>query len=251
MNTFTKQLLVSTLAVACMGVAHAEKDPINNTAVADEWLAYSSSATQQALSPQVNVGDAVMAQSILGQSATTLGFAEKSPEARTFLTGALYAEALALTRAGRMAEATKRLDALVDLTAQLHIAPATNQYLYRVQHLLQRESYSPAALAEMLSLAQPFLDAHNAAQGRNMLLLFQTGAWLADYAMIAGSGDYQYLRQPMMLGRTLREMERLEAPKGVLDALREIRALTAGKGLGEREAREVQRLVRKMQELLG
>lgn len=252
MTTLTMRALIAVLGLAAAHSALAEKDLLSrSTGGSEEWLTYSSGAAQQALPRFTNLGEAALAQSVLGQSATTMGFAEKSPEARAFVSGALYAEALALARGGQFDEARQRMIALVDLTARLGVSPAINDYLARVANLLGREAYDAPALTEMINLAQPFLDQFMGEQSRDLRFLFQTGAWLSDYAMVAASGEYRFLGQPMMLGRTLRELQRLEAPKGVIDALAEIKALTSKKDVGEREAKEVQRLVKKMQELLG
>lgn len=251
MKNVIKPLLLTILMAGQSIQAMAAKDLVNLDSAAQEWMVYSSTTTQAAIGKAANIGDAVLANTILGKSASTMGFAQKSPEAKTFLTGALYAEALALTREGQYEEASKRLDALVDVTAELKVSPALNNYLVRVNHLILKKSHDRAALLEMLSLAQPFLDQHLGGQSNDMRFLFQTGAWLSDYGMAASAGEYRFLRQPMMLGRTIREMQRLEAPKGVINALQEMKSLTSKRNVGEIEAQQVQRLVKKMQELMS
>lgn len=251
MKNVIKPLLFGILLLGQSVPVMAAKDPLSNNSEAMEWMVYSSPTTQAAIGRAANIGDAVLANSVLGKSAATMGFAEKSPEAKTFLTGALYAEALALTRDGQFEDAGKRLAALADLTADLKVSPALNNYLVRVNHLIMKKAHDRAALLEMLSLAQPFLDQHLGGQSNDMRFLFQTGAWLSDYGMAASAGEYRFLRQPLMLGRTIREMQRLEAPKGVINALQEIKSLTSKKDLGEIEAHQIQQLVKKMQELMS
>lgn len=229
----------------------ADKDPFANNAPAVEWMAYSSTPVLDTLSKTASLGDLAKKQSVVGKSGSALGFAEKSPEARFFLAGALYAEALALLQGGEYGEAANRLAALAAVSNKLTVPTSLEHYLNRMQQLIATRSLDQAALVEMLGLLQPIFDDYAGSQSEDKRFLFQTGAWLVDLSLASASGNYTLLKQPVRLSQTSERMRRMDAPKGALDALGEIREIAKQKEIGERDGQRVQRLVRKLQDMLG
>ena len=241
-------MFASCLAVA----AHAaDKNLFENKSPVVDWLAYSSGPAQEALASAMALDETVARQSILAKPGSALGFAEKSPEARFFLMGSLTAEALALVRTGQYEEAGSRLSSLAAVAKKLDVPAGLDHYVSRVRQLIASEPRNRTALVEMLALLQPLLDDYAGSQSEDKRFLYQTGAWLADLSLASASGNYVLLKQPIRLDQTLERMRRLDAPKGTLDALGEIGEIAKQKEIGERDGKRVQRLVRKLQDMLG
>ncbi len=106
-------------------------------------------------------------------------------------------------------------------------------------------------MVEFLALLQPQLDGFAASNSSDMQILFQTGAWLVDLSVAATAGDYRYLAQKMRIAYTIEEMERMEAPKGVLDGLRTIEEIAGRDQVEKRDVEKIAREVKRIQSLLG
>jgi hypothetical protein len=244
--------LIAPLACLSLSVAAADKKNLfDENAPTVDWMAYSSTPTQEVLAVTANLGDLAKKEAVMGTNGSALGFAQKSPEARFFLAGSLYAEALALTQSGEYEEADKRLAALISVCKQLAITPALEHYLKRMRQMVSAQSHDRASLVDMLALAQPLLDDFAGSQSEDKRFLFQTGAWLVDMSLASASGNTMLLKQPVRIGQTLRRMQSMEAPKGVLEALGEIQKIAEKGEIGKSDAKRAQQLVRKIQDILG
>jgi hypothetical protein len=142
------------------------------------WASYSSTGVQSALKRSGGLGEDFAANSAFGADASTFGFAERSPEARMFLAGTLYAEALAFTQDGQYEAATDRLLALQDIVNKAEAPVALRGYIQRTTEIIAQSRYDRRAMVEFLALLQPQLDGFAASNSSDMQILFQTGAWL-------------------------------------------------------------------------
>lgn len=215
------------------------------------WASYSSGSVQSALQYSGGLDENFAANSTFGTDASTFGFAERSPEARMFLAGSLHAEALALTRDGQYEAATDRLLALQDIVDKAGAPASLRAYLQRTTEIIAESVYDRPAMVEFLSLLQPQLDDFAASKSSDMQILFQTGAWLVDLSVAAIAGDHRYLNQKMRIAYTIEEMERMEAPKGVLDGLRTIEEIAGRDQVEKRDVEKIAREVKRIQSLLG
>ncbi|HSG96464.1 MAG: hypothetical protein GWP60_05670 [Gammaproteobacteria bacterium] len=215
------------------------------------WASYSSTGVQSALKRSGGLGEDFAANSAFGADASTFGFAERSPEARMFLAGTLYAEALAFTQDGQYEAATDRLLALQDIVNKAEAPVALRGYIQRTTEIIAQSRYDRRAMVEFLALLQPQLDGFAASNSSDMQILFQTGAWLVDLSVAATAGDYRYLAQKMRIAYTIEEMERMEAPKGVLDGLRTIEEIAGRDQVEKRDVEKIAREVKRIQSLLG
>ena len=121
------------------------------------WASYSSGGVQSALQRSGGLGEDFAANSAFGNDASTFGFAERSPEARMFLAGTLYAEALAFTQDGQYEAATDRLLALQDIVNKADAPAALRGYIQRTTEIIAEAVYDRRAMVEFLVLLQPQL----------------------------------------------------------------------------------------------
>jgi hypothetical protein len=124
-------------------------------------------------------------------------------------------------------------------------------YLSKTRNLLERQQYTTEVLVDFLALGQPLLDDYAKSKGDDKLTLFRAGTWLMDIGLAAAAKDAPALRQPSKAHYFSRELKRLEAPKGVLEALEQLVRLTAKPTLTDADAQEVLTLVKQIQELLA
>jgi hypothetical protein len=248
-------VLVSSLVGAVVTTAVMAEDVSDLTSRLGEkteiWASYNSGGVQSALQRSGGLGEDFAANSAFGKDASTFGFAERSPEARMFLAGTLYAEALAFTQDSQYEAATDRLLALQDIVNKAEGPAALRGYLQRTTEIIAESVYDRRAMVEFLALLQPQLDDFAANKSSDMRILFQTGAWLVDLSVAATAGDHRYLNQKMRIAYTIEEMERMEAPKGVLDGLRAIEEIAGRDQVEKRDVEKIAREVKRIQSLLG
>ncbi len=214
-------------------------------------LLFSSSAAQSEIQGAGSLGKLALENSVLGDKGSEFGFAAKSPEAKFFLAGSFYSEALALTKSGDLAEAAKRMQAIEDMLVDVGAPTGLYTYTDTVRlHMLSKNG-NAKVVAGYLSVFQPLFADFARTQSQNKLTLFQAGAWLTDMGLSAAAGDTTLLRQKLYLERMEANMKRMDAPKGVQKALARIAEITAKSKLSERDTKSVLRLVKKIQSLLG
>ena len=213
-------------------------------------VVFNSSALQAELSG-AGIGTIALNNSMLGDAATSFGFAARSEEANVFLVGALYSESLAFLRDDATDLAIDRMDALQKQFVSLQVPSAHYGLISRVTNLTKGRKYSQDVLVEMLSLVQPFLEEHLRSRSEDFLTLFRAGSWLADLRMVAAAGRTDLLRQQAHLAYIVDEMKRLEAPAGVTDALKEIAGAISNDEVTTRDANTVIEQVKRIQSLLG
>jgi hypothetical protein len=77
------------------------------------------------------------------------------------------------------------------------------------------------------------------------------GTWLENISLAAAANDPAALRHPDTVEYFKREMQRLHAPKGVLEALDRLHAILGKANITDCDANAVLTLVQKMQRMLG
>jgi hypothetical protein len=248
--TKNSSLLAALLFLVCLE-GQAKEVPKIPAGAPGEVL-FDSAATQSRIAGDRPIAAAALENTRLKTNAgSSFGFAAKSPEARFFLVGAYYSEALALVRGGKTADAERRLEAIERLAVDLGAPSGLYSFITRAHSHVSRNDLPREALLEYLSLLQPLFSDFARSQSSDKLALFNTGAWVTDMGLAAAAGDVTQLRQSVEMKRVVVEMKRMDAPKGVQEALGEIAAISEQKEIGERDAKKVLTLVQKIQSLLG
>jgi hypothetical protein len=212
---------------------------------------FDSARFQSAIRSDKSLGALAKEHSGIGEQGTSYGFAAKSEEAKFFIIGTLYSEALAYLKAGNYDMAAKRLTAIENEFINMHVPLALYNYISKTRNIITTKRYSPEAQAEFLSLFQPFYEDYAKSKGEDKLTLFRAGSWLMDISLAAAGGDKELLRQQSKLGYFIKEMKRMDAPKGALDALNEIVTISMAKEISDKDTEKVLKLVKKIQTILG
>jgi hypothetical protein len=210
-----------------------------------------SSRFQARIRSASDLGTLAKQQVALGEQAVAFGFAARSAEARFFIIGSLYTEAVAHLHSGNVMEAAKQLAAIEQELVTLQAPGSLYNYLTKTRNILERQQYTDEVRTDFLALLQPFLDDYAKSQGDAKLTLFRAGTWLIDVGLAAAAQDTPALRQPIKAQYFNREMKRLAAPKGVLEAMDQITRITEKPEITDSDARVVLKLVKQIQELLG
>ncbi|MBN1254744.1 MAG: hypothetical protein JXA50_05670 [Deltaproteobacteria bacterium] len=248
-------IMVALFAVFTASGAYAGKKSINpedfNLSKAKTDVVFDSSVFQSGITSDKSIGTLAKEQSTIGTKATAYGFAAKSEEAKFFLIGTLYAEALAYLRSNDIDLAADRLKAIEKNFIDLNVPSSLYNYISKTRNLLETKRYSVEVVGEFLSLFQPFYEDYAKGKGDDWLTLFRAGTWLVDMSLAAAAGDTNLLRQKAKLDYFTTEMKRMDAPKGALDALAEITKISEQKEIAEKDAKQVLKLVKKIQTVLG
>jgi hypothetical protein len=189
--------------------------------------------------------------SLYGKGGQAMGFAAKSEEAKTFLIGSFYSEALAYVRGGKPDLALERLKAMDTEFIAMGAPNSVHAFVSRIENFLATKTYEPAVLLDFLSLFQPVYEDYLLSKGKDRLTLFQAGSWLMDMGLAAAAKDKSLLKQPQVLSYFVAEMKRMDAPKGVQDSLAEISNISAKKEIADRDAEQVLKLIKRIQSVLG
>jgi hypothetical protein len=217
----------------------------------DSDLPFDAYTFQAGIQSATDLGALATAHSVMGQQAVAFGFVAKAETARCFLIGALYAEALAYLRGGDLHGAAQRLAAIDTELVGSQAPRSLDQYLDKVRELLGSRRYASEALGEFLALFEPLYAEYARSQGAERLLLFRAGAWSESVLLAAAAGDKAALRQAHAVQYFRQAMARLKAPKGVYDVLEHVSHLMGQQEMSDRDVKEVLRLVKKLQLLLG
>lgn len=182
---------------------------------------------------------------------TTYGFAAKSNEAKIFLIGTIYAESVAYFHSGDYDQAAKRLEAIEKQFITLDVSEALFNYIAKVRNRIQRHEYSQEAMADFLSCLQPFLEDYCNTKGQDELTLFRAGTWLVDMALSAAAGDTGRFRNSGKLDYFTRELQRMSAPQGVMQALAKIKKIMDKEKIGKRDTKKLLEQLKAIQSYLA
>jgi hypothetical protein len=212
---------------------------------------FNSARYQANISRDKNLGVLAGGVSYIPEDTISLGFAAKSEEAKTFIIGALYSEALAYLRGGNLELAAKRLESMAQEFINLNAPGSLYNYTGYIVNLMQTRRHTPEVILEFLSLFQPFFEDYAKSKGKDRLILFRAGSWLVDMSLTAAAGDKLMLKQPGTLDYFIKEMKRMDAPKGVIDSLDEIAKIAEKKEITDKDVKQILKRVKKIQTLLG
>jgi hypothetical protein len=196
----------------------------------------------------------VAANSTVEEQMVAFGFASKPVPAQSYFLGTLYAEALAYTRGGDTASAAGHWAAIRKEVEP--IAQPLTVYARQMETLLtasadEQTADSAAELVAFMSLFEPLYENYTGERAAQTLPLFRAGTWLTNMRLAAAIGDKTALQTPATVRYFQHEMRRLEAPKGVLDALAHMGRMMEQDRLADQDVKKMLKLVKRVQELLG
>jgi len=245
--------MITLLTLLPAGFASAGDDLVlpDKIDLTGSTMNFDSSQFQASINSDESLGSLALQNTSIDEGAVEFGFAAKSEEAKFFIIGTLFSESLAYLRGGNNQMAVNRLKAMEREFIEIGVTPSLYNYITKLRNMVETERYEGKVITEIFSLFQPFFE--DFAKGRNddNRLLFQTGSWLVDMSLAAASGNKGLLVQTEKLKFLSEEMKRMDAPKGVIDALADITNISAKKEIEDRDTKKVLKLVKKMQSLLG
>lgn len=213
---------------------------------------FNSARNQTAIQSGKSLSNLAMTHTSIGEDPVSYGFAAKSDEAKFFIIGTLYSEALAHLRSGNSSMAANRLEAIEKQFIALQVSPSLYNYVSKTRNLIESSSYSTEALIDMLSFFQPFFEDYAKRQNQDKLILFRAGSWLVDMSLTAAANDKQLIKQgKRQMVYFINEMRRMDAPKGVLESLERIDKIAGKDEIEEKDVERVLKQVKKIQMILG
>jgi hypothetical protein len=212
---------------------------------------FNSDMLQSGIRSPFNLGGLAKQNSPINEQASSFGFAAKSDEARFFLIGASYSEALAYLEGGKLDLASQRLQFIEEQFIEMGVPSSLYTLISKTHNILNTEKYSKEYVRIMLSLFQPFFEEYAQSKSEDKLILFRAGSFLSDIGLVAAAGNTELLRQSTNLTYLSTEMTRMDAPKGVLEALAEMHKISEKENLTDHDAATILKLVQKIEQLLS
>jgi hypothetical protein len=244
-------VFISVLAFTLTLAAQEEKRVLPKFDPAAAQPVFDSTRFQSHISGPKGIGVLANDLSLYGKGGQAMGFAAKSEEAKTFLIGSFYSECIAFVRAGKPELALDRLRAIEKEFIAMGVPGSVYGFISKIENAIVTKKYEPDVLLDFFSLFQPVYEDFLKSKGQDRLTLFHAGSWLMDMALAAAAQDNSLLKQPEVLKHFVAEMKRMDAPKGVQDALAEISTIAEKKEIANRDADQVLRLIKKIQTVLG
>ena len=245
-------MLSALLLVPVLVYSQAQENFDPNSIKVDTSTPYfNSQAFQSGITSAQNLGDLAKRYSPLHEKTDAFGFAAKSDEARFFMIGAIYTEALAYIRSEKWDLASQRLEYLEREFINMGAPSPMYNLITKTRNLVESEKYPPEYLVTVLSLFEPFFEEYAKTKSEDKLTLFRAGAWLVNMSLTAASGDRELLRQPATMNYFTLEFKRMDAPKGVIDALAEIDKVSQKKEISDKDTEKVLQLVTQIEQLLS
>ena len=252
MKLITAAFLVSIFvgsAVSASGQEERAIPAIPDTSGSE--IHFDASAFQADIRSENDLGTLAKKHVSLGDPAVTFGFAAKSVESKYFIIGSLYSEALAYLRSNQFDLAAKRLESIEEEFINLQIPSSLYNYISKTRNMLERKKYSKEVLEDFLALFQPFYEDFAKNQGSDKLTLFRAGSWLVNMGLTAAAKDTVMLAQADKAQYFTKELKRLNAPKGVLNAFEQITQIAGKEKITRKDARTILKLVKEIQGVLA
>jgi hypothetical protein len=246
-------LFTKIIIIAWAGVCFGQKTHSipSNLDLRDAKPLFNSSGYQSSIKTNRSLAELAMSTSFLDTSSLALGFSAKSAEAQFFIIGALYSQIVALLNGDSLELAARHLDKVESELIDLGAPGGLFNYTSNLRNMIITKRNSKEVTYEFASLLQPFLEDFAKARIDNKAVLLDAGSWLVDFGLAASAGDVEKLRQGNKISYFLKEMERLEAPKGVIESYQELLAISGKKEISESDFSDILRLVRKIQTILS
>ncbi len=246
-----KMVTIFLLIFTTIAFSQEARVPAKDLSLSPGESHFNSYQFQSAIKNDQRLGYLAKEHSAIGEKAVSFGFAAKSEDAKFFIIGALYSESIAYLKSGQRDLAAKRLESIEKEFINLNVPKSLYNYVAKMRNMIENKKYSIDMLGEILSLFQPFYEDYAKGKGEDKLTLFRAGSWLVDMSLTAAAGDKELLRQIGTLNYFTKEMKRMDAPKGVLNALDGITKIANKKEITDRDSKEVLNLVKEIQTLLG
>lgn len=243
--------LVALFLMVPPGFSQGERPAGFNPGVMPGSGDFDSARFQSAIGTDGALGALAKQNSVIGDPNVAFGFAEKSDEAKFLIIGALYSEAIAYLKGGQYEACAKRLGSIEKEFINLEVPPSLYNYVSKTRNLVELKKVDAATLQDFLALFQPFFEDYAKGQSADKLTLFRTGTWLVDMGLAASAGNKALLKQTERIDYFLKEMKRMDAPKGVIESLETIRQISLKNDITDRDTDTVVKMVRKIQTTLG
>lgn len=241
----------AVLALSLVLAAQEEKRVPPKVDPAAAQIVFDSTRFQSHISGPKGIGALTNDLSLYGKGGQAMGFAAKSEEAKTFLIGSFYSECIAYVRAGKSDLALDRLRAMEKEFIAMGVPNSIYGFISKIENAITTKKYDISVLLDFFALFQPVYEDFLKSKAQDRLTLFQAGSWFMDMGLAASAQDNSLLKQPQVLNYFIAEMKRMDAPKGVQDALAEISTISAKKEIANRDADQVLKLIKKIQTVLG
>lgn len=248
-------LVIVGLAVAVFGGAsyslaqNARKLP-GNLGVGVEKQQLSSNSFQLAIMSDKNLGRLTTETNFIDGQAISFGFGDRSPQARIFILGSLYSQALAYWNGGDADQCVDKLRLIEQEFISLRAPSSMYGYVTRIRNIVETGRYQRAVVSEFLGMFEPFLEDYANSFGEDAGVLLFAGSWLVNYRLAAAAGDRSMLHQANLIRFFKQEMERLDAPGSVVSSLEELAKIADQEKIKTEDLADVQQLVEKIQNLL-
>jgi hypothetical protein len=245
--------LCVVMLVAFVGLSFSDEAREGKKEFAPEGceVIFNSNSFQSGIESEKSLGSLVKTISPLGEDAVSYGFAAKSDEAKIFIIGALYSEGLAYLKSGDMGMAKARLESISKEFINLNVPSSLYNYTTKMQNWMNTEKYTADVLVDFYALFQPFFEDFARGLGEDELILSRAGSWFVDMSLSAAAGDRVMLKQTETIKYFAKEMKRMDAPKGVLDALDKIAKIAEKDEISDKDIEKVLESVKKIQTILG
>lgn len=251
LNIASGMALISLMAGISVQAAEVGNLPKFSPPGTAGHIVFSSAADQSLIGEKAPLGKLALENSVMHGKGADFGFAAKSSEAKLFLMGSYYSEALALAKSGDVSQSLKRVTAIRDILIELSAPSGLYNYVVHVQTLMQQKDKNPDMITDYLSVMQPLLADYAVSQTIDKATLLRTGSWLVDMALAASAGDETLIRQHDRIALIMADMKRMDAPKGVQEALSGIQHIADKKDISKHDLKKVLSLVKKIQAVLS
>ncbi|MHC1729334.1 MAG: hypothetical protein AB9866_25605 [Syntrophobacteraceae bacterium] len=243
-------MILTLLAIPVSAISQEGFDP-NSIKVEGLLPYFNSHAFQSGIQTEKNLGEIAKQNSPLAEKVSAFGFAAKSDEARFFLIGALYTEVLAYLHGGKMDLASQRLELIEREFINIGAPSSLYNFITKTRNLVENGKYPSEYLITVASLFQPFFEEYAKSKSEDKLTLFRAGSWLVNMSLTAAGNDKELLRQSATLSYFSNELKRMDAPKGVLEALGEISKISQKEKITDKDSEKVLQLVKEIEQLLS
>jgi hypothetical protein len=244
-------VITVVLFTAVTALCQDERKPPESIDLSESIQHFDSYSFQRSIISDKNISNLADQASFLDEQSTSFGFGGKSLQARFFLIGTLYSEAMANLQGDDPKSAEDKLDIIRTEFISLNAPPALYNYVNQVINFLKTGKYNPEIVMEFMAMFQPLLHDYAMENGNEKGLMFQAGLWFVNAGLAAAAGDETMLGTSAKFKYFLTEFQRLEAPKGALDALKSLVEITEKKKMSESDLDEARKLINKVQLLLS
>ncbi len=242
-------VVLALLALPVSAISQDTLDPNNMKASPTPF--FNSDMFQSGIRSPSNLGGLAKQNSPINEKGASFGFVAKSDEARFFLIGASYSEALAYLEGGKVDLASQRLQYIEEDFINMGAPSSLYTLISKTHNLLETGQYPTAYVRMVLSLFQPFFEEYAESKSADKLILFRAGSFLSDIGLAAAADNKELLKQSTNLTYFSTEMKRMDAPKGVLEALAEMNKVSKKETLTDNDSATVLKLVKKIEQLLS